>query len=214
MRGRAVGMDSASHVHYYVSTLDSFQKSVRGSGGKRVSMECDICRTLAQQLRSYEMESEDARNRSLPHDNVLEQFCKTSVLYQHHREALHKAGCSRPAVQSVAKAADVPGSLIPKAELVHATPFWPDDLSGLSNQAVLNCMAENRAWNKRLREGTATLVNTRLAKTITKEEYASRRTQTNKDGAECYRRAVMLVRDLAVRERGLLPFIDSGYLPN
>jgi hypothetical protein len=201
-------------VHYYVSTLDSFQNGIpRGSGGKRVSMECDICRTLAQQLRSYEMEIEDARNRSLPHDDALEQSRKTSVLYQHHREAFHKA-CSRPAVQSAAKAADVPGSLIPKAELMHATPFWPDDLSELSNQAVLNFMAENRAWNKRLREGTAELVNTRLANTITKEEYVSRRTQTNKDGAECYRRAVMLVRDLAVRERGLLPFIDSGYLPN
>jgi hypothetical protein len=177
-------------------------------------MECDICRTLAQQLRSYEMEIEDARNRSSPHDDALEQFRKTSVLYQHHREAFHKAVCSRPAVQSAAKAADVPDSLIPKAELMHATPFWPDDLSELSNQAVLNFMAENRAWNKRLREGTAALVNTRLANTITKEEYVSRRTQTNKDGAECYRRAVMLVRDLAVRERGLLPFIDSGYLPN
>jgi hypothetical protein len=161
------------------------------------------------------MEIEDARNRSSPHDNALEQLRTTSLLYQHHREAFHKTVCSRPAVQSVAKAADRPGSLIPSAEqLMNANPFWPDDLSGLSNQAVLNCMAENRAWNRRLREGTAALVNTRLAKTITKEEYASRRSQTNKDGAECYRRAVMLIRDLAIRERGPLPFIDSSYLPS
>ena len=167
-------------------------------------MECDICRTLAQQLRSYEMEIADARNRSSPHDNALEEFRKTTVLYQHHREAFHKSARSRPAIQSVDQA----------EQLMDAAPTWPDDLSGLSNQAVLNFMAENRAWNKRLRAGTAALVNTRLAKTITKEEYASRRSQTNKDEAECYRRAVMLVRDLAVRERGLLPFIDSGYLPN
>jgi hypothetical protein len=184
-------------------------------------MECDICRTLAQQLRSYEMEIEDARNGSSPLgvgvtagsllDNALEEFRKTRVLYQHHREGFHKSARPCPAVQSGSIAADMPGSLMPKAEqLMHATPFWPDDLSGLSHQAVLNCMAENRAWSKRLREGTAALVNTRLAKTITKEEYDSTRNRTNQDAAECYRRAAMVVRNMAIRERGLLPFIDSS----
>ena len=188
-------------------------------------MECDICRTLAQQLRSYEMEVEDARNGSLPHgagvtadsllDNALEESRKTSVLYQHHRETFHKSAGLRPAIQSGSVAADMPGSLTPKAEqLMHATPFWPDDLSGLSHQAVLNYMAENRAWNKRLREGTVALVNTRLAKTITKEEYASRRNRTNQDAAECFRRARILVRDMAIRERGLGPFIDASDLLN
>jgi hypothetical protein len=183
-------------------------------------MECDICRTLAQQLRSYEMEIEDALNGSSPHgasvtpgsllDNALEESRKTRVLYQNHREGFHKSARPLPAIQSSSVAADMLRSLIPKAEqLMPATPFWPDDLSGLSDQAVLNYVAENRAWHKRLREGTAALVNTRLAKTITKEEYASRRNRTNQDMAECFRRASVLVRDISIRERGVVPMIDS-----
>jgi hypothetical protein len=97
---------------------------------------------------------------------------------------------------------------------MHATPFWPDDFSGLSDRVVLNYMAENRAWNKRLRERTVALVNTRLAKTITKEEYASKRNRDNNDAAECSRRASMLARDMAIRERGLVPFNDSSDLLN
>lgn len=176
-------------------------------------MECDICRTLAQQLRSYEMEIEDARNGSSASragvtagsllNNALEEAGKTKMLYQHHCERFHKSARPCPAIQSASAAVDTPGSLIPAEQLLHATPFWPDDLSGLSHQAVLNYMAENRAWNKRLREGTAALVNTRLAKTITQEEYASNRKRTNQDAAECFRRASMLVRDMAIRERGL-----------
>jgi hypothetical protein len=188
-------------------------------------MECDICRTLVQQLRSYEMEIEDARNGSSAHrvgvtagsllNHALEEASKTRLLYQCHRERFHKSARPRPAIQSASVAADTPGSLIPNAEQsMHATPFWPDDLSGLSHQAVLNYMAENRAWNKRLREGTAALVNTRLAKAITQEEYASNRKRTNQDAAECFRRASILVRDMAIRERGLASFIDSSELLN
>ena len=182
-------------------------------------MECDICRTLAQQLRSYEMEIDDALNGSSPHaasvtpgsslDTALEESRKTRLLYQHHRDGFHKSA----AIQSDSAAADMPCSLIPEQPM-HATPFWPDDLSGLSHQAVLDYMAENRAWNKSLRERTVALVNTRLAKTITKEEYASKRNRSNKDTAECWRRASMLVRDMALRERGLVPFNDSSDLLN
>jgi len=184
-------------------------------------MECDICRTLAQQLRSYEMEIDDALNGSSPHsasvapgsslDNALEESRKTRVLYQHHREGFHKSA----AIQSNSGAADMLCSLLSKAEQpMHATPFWPDDFSGLSDQVVLNYMNENRAWNKTLRERTVALVNTRLAKTITKEEYASKRNRGSKDTAECSRRASMLVRDMAIRERGLVPFHDSNDLLN
>jgi hypothetical protein len=61
-------------------------------------------------------------------------------------------------------------------------------------------LAENRAWNKRLREGTAALVNARLAKTITQEEYATSRQRGHEDSAECNRRQQMLFRDLDSRE--------------
>jgi hypothetical protein len=186
-------------------------------------MECDICRTLAQQLRSYEMEIDDACNgSSLDHadvtagswlHNALEESRKTSVLYEHHREGFHKSAIrTRPAILS-GSVADLQGRLTPTVEqLMHTAPFWPDDFSELSHEDVLTFMAENRAWNKRLREGTAALVNTRLAKTITQEEYASRRDLTNQDAAECKRRADMLVRDMAIRERGLHTFIDSSNL--
>jgi hypothetical protein len=83
-------------------------------------MECDICRTLAQQLRSYEMEIDDALKGSSPHgasvlpgsslDNALEESRKTRALYQHHRVRFHKSA----AIQSDARAADMPCSLISK----------------------------------------------------------------------------------------------------
>jgi hypothetical protein len=92
---------------------------------------------------------------------------------------------------------------------MHAIPFWPDNLSGLSDEVVLNYMAENRAWNKSLRERTVALVNTRLAKTITNEEYASKRNRNTKDTEECWRRAGMLVSDMALRERGSIPLSES-----
>ena len=167
------------------------------------------------------MEIDDALNGSSPHgasvspgsslDNALEESRKTRVLYQHHREGFHKSA----AIQSNSGAADTLCSLLSKAEQpMHATPFWPDDFSGLSDQVVLNYMNENRAWNKTLRERTVALVNTRLAKTITKEEYASKRNRGNKDTPECSRRASMLVRDMAIRERRLVLLNDSSDLLN
>ena len=138
------------------------------------------------------MEIDEALNGSLPDsasvtpgsilDNVLEESHKTRVLYQHHREGFHNSTADK-----------------------HAIPFWPDDLSALSDQAILNYMAENRTWNKRLRERTVALVNTRLAKTITKEEYTIKRNRSNEDTEECRRRAGMLLRDIALRERGQFP---------
>jgi len=72
-------------------------------------MECDICRTLAQQMRSYEMEIKEAREglsrlragvtaASLL-NSALEEARKTKLLYQRHRESLHKPDRSQPAIQ-------------------------------------------------------------------------------------------------------------------
>jgi len=187
-------------------------------------MECEICRTLEQQLRSYDMEIEQMRHSTSPHgggitagsslEDALEQSRKTSELYQHHREEFHKSA-RLGAVLRLGSWEDLPGNGKPKAEQqMFVAPLWPDDLSTLNDQAIRNSMAENRAWNKRLREGTVALVKTRLAKTITNEEYASKRNDTKKDAEECYRRSVMLIRDIAVRERRPLPSIASDYLPN
>jgi hypothetical protein len=170
-------------------------------------MECDICRTLAQQLRSYEMEIEDAfKKSSIACSDVtqgsllretLEQSRKTGLLYEHHRDTFHVSSVS--AIEP-----DWKGTAEP---LMHTAPCWADDLSRMSHKHVLNVMDENRAWNKRLREETSVLVNTRLAKTITQEEYVSRRDHAKDDVAECKRRAGILVKDMAIRERGLLPFV-------
>lgn len=169
-------------------------------------MECDICRTLAQQLRSYEMEIEDASKESIVEcsgvmrgallGDTVEESLKTRVLYQHHRDTFH--------VSDSAIHADLNATAEP---LMYTAPCWADDLSRMSHKHVLNVMAENREWNKRLREATSALVNTRLAKTITQEEYASRRNDTNFDVAECKRRAGILVKDMAIRERGLVPLV-------
>jgi hypothetical protein len=116
---------SAPHVHYHL-------QNPQISGGKRVSMECDICRTLAQQLRSYEMEIDDTLSGN-PHgacvapgsslDSVLEESRKTRVLYQHHRNRFHES----EAIESDSGAVDICG-LAPKAEpVMSATPFWPND---------------------------------------------------------------------------------------
>jgi hypothetical protein len=144
-----------------------------------------------------------------PLDNTLEHCRTSSVPYQQHRETCPKSlvlGSSVVQAGSVAR-----GSLIPNTpRLMHTAPPWPNDFSGVSDHDALNLMAENRAWRKRLREGTTALVNTRLAKTITQEEYALERMHTNHDAAECKRRWSMLVRDMALRERGLLPFINSN----
>src|ERR1700681_1726429 len=106
-------------------------------------MECDICRTLAQQLRSYEMEIADARNRSSIDradvtaasflDSALEESRKTSVLYEHHREGFHKLAVLARSAQS-GRVADLPGSVT--EQLMHTAPFWPDDFSEVSQEDV------------------------------------------------------------------------------
>ena len=71
---------------------------------------------------------------------------------------------------------------------------WSDDVSGLSSRELSDVVAENRAWGKSLREGTQALVQARLAKTITHEEYAASRARANAESAECNRRRDLLAR--------------------
>ena len=60
---------------------------------------------------------------------------------------------------------------------------------------------ENRAWNKALRCRVAALVNRRLAKQISLEEYAISRQQENENAAECRRRGAILVSEMSSRNR-------------
>jgi hypothetical protein len=84
-------------------------------------------------------------------------------------------------------------------------PLWPDDLSGSSLEDVLRSKTENREWNKTLRQQVTVLVDSRLAKRISLEEYAADRQQGQQDAAECKRRGMILDREINSRENRWLP---------
>ena len=69
---------------------------------------------------------------------------------------------------------------------------WHEDFSNLSLEEVLDWQAENRAWGKELRLSANLLVNSRLAKNISQDDYVSRRKRAQEDTAECRRRADLL----------------------
>jgi hypothetical protein len=69
---------------------------------------------------------------------------------------------------------------------------WPEDLSSCSLKEVLGWQAENRAWNKEIRLKTNTLVNSRLAKNISQDDYLAHRKLVHEDAEECRRRANIL----------------------
>jgi len=72
-------------------------------------------------------------------------------------------------------------------------PVWPDQLTGINLDELRKVAAENRAWNKSLRDGITALVTERLAKQITREEYLAARQRTADDAAECRRRRELLL---------------------
>jgi hypothetical protein len=69
---------------------------------------------------------------------------------------------------------------------------WPEDFSTCSLKEVLGWQAENRAWNKELRLKTNSLVNSRLARNISQDDYLANRKLVHEDAAECRRRADIL----------------------
>jgi hypothetical protein len=77
--------------------------------------------------------------------------------------------------------------------------LWLEDLSTCSFEEIVRSQAENRAWNKELRLQSSVLVKSRLAKTITLEEYAANRKRFQEDAAECSRRAVVLSNEINSR---------------
>jgi hypothetical protein len=75
--------------------------------------------------------------------------------------------------------------------------FWPEDFSTCSLKEVLGWQAENRAWNKELRLKTNTLVNSRLAKDISQDDYLATRKLVHEETAECRRRANIIDAQIA-----------------
>jgi hypothetical protein len=75
---------------------------------------------------------------------------------------------------------------------------WSEDLTGCSLEDVLSSQSNNRAWSKELRLQTAALINKRLAKDISRDEYMASRKLTDEHTAECRRRAAILLNRLAL----------------
>jgi hypothetical protein len=71
-------------------------------------------------------------------------------------------------------------------------PTWCEDFSTFSLQQVLESQAENRVWSKELRLKANALVNSRLAKVISQDDYLSNRKLAHEAAAECQRRASIL----------------------
>jgi hypothetical protein len=94
--------------------------------------------------------------------------------------------------------------------LYFVKPQWTDDLSEHSRAEILRCDTENRAWNKALRGRATALVNSRLAKEISLEEYTISRQRENENAAECRRRGAILITEMSRRNRPLSDRTQSG----
>jgi hypothetical protein len=80
---------------------------------------------------------------------------------------------------------------------------WSEDFSECSLEQILSSQAENRAWGKELRHKTNALVNSRLAKNITQDDYVADRMLAREEAAEYRRRAAIL--DSLIERRSAHP---------
>jgi hypothetical protein len=87
------------------------------------------------------------------------------------------------------------------------TPFWPENIDERSLDEMFRLQACNRAWSKQLRQESQVLVNSRLAKAISMEEYTTSRELAALQSAECRRRAESLARQIETRGARPLPQI-------
>ena len=84
-------------------------------------------------------------------------------------------------------------------------PEWSEDLSQRPLYEIVVLQEENRAWQRELRTRTANLVNSKLAKQISLEEYPVQRKVMKTDADECKRRPSVLVREAWSRRRERRP---------
>jgi len=86
-------------------------------------------------------------------------------------------------------------------------PFWPENIDEQSLDEMFRLQACNRAWSKQLRQESQVLVNSRLAKVISMEEYSISRDLAAQQSAECRRRAESLSQLIESRGARRLPQI-------
>ncbi len=84
---------------------------------------------------------------------------------------------------------------------------WSEDLSTCTLEELLRWQAENREWSKELRRKTDSLVNSRLARSISLANYLAGRKLVDEEAAECRRRAAVLDAQIARLACG---FVGSG----
>ena len=82
---------------------------------------------------------------------------------------------------------------------------WSEDFSERTLKEIVGLQEENRAWQRELRIRATALVNSKLAKQIGPEEYASKRQAATKDADECKRRGRILVREVWSRRSSRKP---------
>ena len=73
-------------------------------------------------------------------------------------------------------------------------PISVEELSKLSEADVVRLRIETRAWSREIRRCMAELVDRRMAKQISHEEYTASRATALSQRAECDRRAALLNR--------------------
>lgn len=86
-------------------------------------------------------------------------------------------------------------------------PYWPENIEEGSLDEMFRLQACNRAWSKQLRQESQVLVNKRLAKDISMEEYSASRELAAQQSTECRRRADWLSRQIESRGTRPLPQI-------
>lgn len=80
-------------------------------------------------------------------------------------------------------------------------PSWAEDLTFCTTEEILQAQEENREWSKALRSERAALVNGRLKKEFSSEQYVAQRTRMGEQERECRRRAGKLLQEIDVRTR-------------
>jgi hypothetical protein len=79
-------------------------------------------------------------------------------------------------------------------------PLWcEEDVATFSLDQVFQQVVENRMWSKELRRKNNSLVNSRLAKEITQDDYLTERKLAHAEAEECRRRATILDAQLVLR---------------
>jgi hypothetical protein len=80
-------------------------------------------------------------------------------------------------------------------------PTWLGDFANASMDEVVRYQAENRGWYKEIRLKNNELVNRKLAKHISPEEYAVHRKEIKEHEAECRRRGDLLLNEIVSRSQ-------------